>query len=276
MGFFLTYVPPPQIVVVVQDSGGIVSRYEDMVAKYISEGRRIEIRGMCSSACTLVLTSPNACVAKNGEAAWHQAFDSETHDVLPQVTKRMIEKLPPRLREYLDGRIQRDYTPATILGYEQLTALGVKSCDEPAEQFITKPAVNKPPAIMTEAFYAGVTKKVSIQTDEEFPASGKPDKIAEWNSYWAWAERQSKAQFGGVSRDKQCFDAGVCAHMVYYYDKSGRYSEAVEHRRGSTVVDRMVCRSASPTSPTMTCVGWVDGEVLKYRQSGNAFVQASR
>lgn len=196
MGVFLTYVPPPQVVVVAQDSGGIVSRYEDMVAKYISEGRRIEIRGMCSSACTLVLTSPNACVAKNGEAAWHQAFDSDTHEILPQVTRRMIEKLPPKLREYLEGRIQRDYTPATILDYDRLTALGVKSCDEPVEQTITKPAVNKPPAIMTEAFYAGVAKRTAAL--EVKPAPKKP--------VWNW---------GSISvKPKNCVPGSLCENIA--------------------------------------------------------------
>ena len=231
MGVFLTYVPPPQIVVVVQDSGGIVSRYEDMVAKYISEGRRIEIRGMCSSACTLVLTSPNACVAKNGEAAWHQAFDSETHDVLPQVTKRMIQNLPPKLREYLDGRIQRDYTPATILGYEQLTTLGVKSCDEPTEQ-----AANKTPSIMTNAFYenltrklsmqtevkpsattteasyAGATKKVTISTVKTVPAPNKPIKQESLGGYWPWGNNHYKV--------KNCVSGSLC-ETVSYYDKGG-------------------------------------------------------
>ena len=191
MGAFLDYVPPPQIVVVVQDSGGIVSRYEDLVAKYISEGRRIEIRGMCSSACTLVLTSPNACVSKNGEAAWHQAFDSDTHEILPQVTRRMIEKLPPKLREYLEGRIQRDYTPATILDYDRLTALGVKSCDEPTEQ-----ASNKPPAIMTEAFYAGVAKRSAAL--EVKAAPNKP--------VWNW---------GSISvKPKNCVPGSLCEKIA--------------------------------------------------------------
>lgn len=264
MGLFLTYVPPPEIVIINHDAGGVVRQYEDLVARYASEGRRIEIKGMCSSACTLALGVPGACVTKTGQAAWHHAYDPDTHEMLPQITKRMIQNLPTKLRAYLDGKIQRDYTPETILGYEQLVALGVKSCDVPAEQI---------PAIMTNAFYSTVTKKVNIKTDEEFPVSRETTKLEEWTTYWAWAERRSNAQFGNAFKSSNCFSSGLCTKIVYYYDKKGQYAEAVEHIRGSKVVDRLVCRSASAASPDMTCTDWSDGFTIKYlrHRDGKSF-----
>lgn len=204
MGFFLTYVPPPEIVVVNHDYGGYVRLYEEMVARYISEGRRIEIKGMCSSACTLVLTAPGACVTKSGEAAWHHAFDPETNRTMPEVTNRMLEKLPPKLREYLDGKIQREYMPETTLGHDQLVALGVKSCDEP---------VKKEPAIMTEAFYAGVTRKVNLEPVKTAPAPNKPVVGEPLGGYWPWGNIRYKI--------KNCVPGSLCAN-VSYYDKGNK------------------------------------------------------
>ena len=131
MGALVNYVPPPSEIVITHDAGGYVNEYEYIVSKYIQEGRTIKINGLCSSACTLVLTSPKACVGRQATVAWHQAYDNNTHESRPDVTRRMIEYLPAKLKSYLSDKIQADYTPATTLYYKDLVALGVPSCDEP-------------------------------------------------------------------------------------------------------------------------------------------------
>lgn len=270
MGAFLTYVSPPEVVVINRDHGGVVSLYEEMVAKYISEGRRIEITGMCSSACTLALSSPKTCVTKTAQAAWHHAYDPDTHALMPHVTQRMIQNLPKKLKYYLEDKIQRDYTPETILNYDKLVSLGVKSCDGHEE---TRPVWTAKSETST------VTAKVNLP-EEEFPAS-KNNKSEEWSDYWGWAQRASKEQFGRPLTVDRCFEDGVCSKSVYYYDRKRQYVSAVEFYKGQKVTDRIVCRSASETSKTMTCVGWHDQNVVKYFQdpkSGEYFEarQASR
>lgn len=256
MTAFLTYIAPPEIVIINADYGGPVIQYESMVERYISEGRRIEINGMCSSACTLALTSPNACVTKTGQAAWHQAYDHDTRQPMPEVTERMIRYLPPKLRTYLDGKIQRNYTPETILGYDRLIALGVKPCDPKAEV---------PPTWTVKTDYSTVAAKVSI-SPEQPATTPQTDKTEEWNKYWTWASRASSSQFGKTYKVNRCFEDGICSTAVYYYDYKSQFVTAVEYHKGKKLTDRMVCRSASPESPSMTCVGWYDQKTVKYFQ----------
>lgn len=267
MGAFLTYVPPPQAVVINYDIGGIVAQYEDMVSTYSKENRRVEIRGLCSSACTLALTIPNTCVSKGATVAWHQAYETYTHEIRPEVTDKMLENLPVRLKEYLKGRIKKEYGPDTILHYEQLVVLGVASCDDPLYQNNT------------------VTAKVNYSTpvSKPQPATVIPapqpnnNKNAEWASYWTWAIGQSRLQFGEPVTAKYCYGEKGCSKTVYYYDRHHQYVSAVEYYKDGKVSDRQVCRSSGSDTNTMLCVGWHDERKTTYvkNQSNGQYVEAN-
>lgn len=263
MGVFLTYVAPPQAIVINHDSGGIVQQYEDMAALYSKEGRRIEIKGLCSSACTLALTVPNTCVGKDALVAWHQAYATDTHEPRPEVTERMLANLPPRLRNYLQGRVKADYTPETTLHYGDLLALGVPSCDEP---------IYKAPTVTANVNYSTPVSKPL--TSEDAPQAN--NKKQEWSAYFHWAAAQSKEQFGSISSDKYCFKNGECSYTIYYYDGRRQYVSAIEYTKGGNVTSRQVCRSATENSKTMTCTDWDDQSQVKYvhNATSNQFVEA--
>jgi len=267
MAGFLAYVPPPQVVVITYDIGGVVSEYEEMVARYAKEGRRVEIKGTCASACTLALTLPNTCVHKEATVAWHQAYYAETHRIIPDLTQRMLVGLPEKLQEYLKDRIKAEYTPETILHYETLKSLGVKGCDE-----------TPPPAAYT------VKANVSVTTENDEPEFPKTivrpeksaaDKDAEWRAYTAWATKQSMRQYEGGNFKRACFSNGQCAFTIYYWDGAGMFTHASEYKKNGKVVDRLVCRSQNEYSPTFVCKVWEDGSDVQYVRNRNGeYVEA--
>jgi len=260
MGALVHYVPPPSEIVITHDAGGIVSEYEYIVSKYIQEGRTIKITGLCSSACTLVLTSSKVCVGRQAIVAWHQAYDNETHHPRPDVTERMIEYLPAKLKTYLEGKIQPDYTPETTLYYDKLVSLGIPACDAP-----------KAPEP------APLTTTVTYSTPVSHPLTLPSDKAEQWTKYWNFAVRQSESQYSGGKYARHCFKNGQCSLTVYYFDKQGNYTSAVEYRRKGEVIDRMVCRARDVDSSSMTCTGWNDEAVVHYeKDSTGNYVEARK
>jgi len=248
MGAFLDYVPPPQAVVIVHDGGGIVSKYAEMAQRYALEGRRIEIKGRCASACTLALTTPNVCVHPEAEVAWHQAFTKITHVPLPDVTRDMIAGLPGKLRNYLDGRIQVKYTPETVLHYNELRYLGIPSCDE---------LPYKNPVVKV---------RTAPMTKEEMEDLRRPykDKDDEWKTYIAWADKQSKSQYPGGKTTYNCFTNGQCSTTIYYRDNAGMLTSAVEYNKNGRVMDKLVCKAENENSRYVTCKGWYDEATVTY------------
>ena len=124
--------PPPAItqpVVIREDGGGLVSKYMDQVHIYNAEGRRVEIRGSCRSACTMALAVKNVCVGTRAVVKWHNAYNEITGERRPDVTAKMIEPLPAKVRAYISGKVQDDYTYASILDYNELRKLGIPDCD---------------------------------------------------------------------------------------------------------------------------------------------------
>ena len=61
-----------QVVVIWHDDGGMVHEYVAAMRKIKREGRRVEIRGRCSSACTVNLhLAEQVCVAPDARIGFH-------------------------------------------------------------------------------------------------------------------------------------------------------------------------------------------------------------
>ncbi len=129
MGPFVT--PPPNMepVVIVNDGGGLVNEYEKAAWRYRLEGRRVEIRGSCRSACTLALSVPNVCVGRNAVVKFHHAYNSVTGATRFDVTDRMVSQMPVNIRNEVSGKVQVEYTPEATFNYARLRSLGVPDCD---------------------------------------------------------------------------------------------------------------------------------------------------
>lgn len=81
--------------------GGLESRLRK-IAQLRAAGTRVEIRGQCTSACTMFLGLPNACVARSSRLGFHG----------PQSQHYGIS-LPPDEFEYW-SRVMADHYPAPI------------------------------------------------------------------------------------------------------------------------------------------------------------------
>ena len=123
--------PPPGKgpVVIRNDGGGFVVQYAAAVERLASSGRRVEVRGSCRSACTMVLEIPNVCVDRNAEFKWHQAYDKYTGVRDYATTQWMLNRLPTKIRARIEGQVTRSYSEKTTLRYDDIRALGVADCD---------------------------------------------------------------------------------------------------------------------------------------------------
>ena len=124
--------PPPDVkqpVVIHEDGGGLVDKYIEQAHIYRFQGRRVEIRGSCRSACLLALSVPKVCVSDNAVVKAHHAYESRTGVSRPDVTNKMLWELPENIRARLDGKIGERYTAQSTLTYNDLRKLNIPDCD---------------------------------------------------------------------------------------------------------------------------------------------------
>lgn len=57
--------------IVNNDLGGSVQERLSVIAALRNQGRRVEIRGQCASACTMYLGLPNTCVSRASRLGFH-------------------------------------------------------------------------------------------------------------------------------------------------------------------------------------------------------------
>lgn len=128
MGVVIHPPPEPAAIVINLDTGGVVEEYFAAADAYKRSGRRIEVRGECRSACTIMLEVPTLCVSPGAVFRWHHAYNKETGMLHPEVTEQMLSRLPTRISQRLQGKISKHYTPKASLDYRELVSLGVPSC----------------------------------------------------------------------------------------------------------------------------------------------------
>jgi hypothetical protein len=128
MGLFL-YPPPNNApIVITDDGGGIVEDFLSKAQQYNLEGRRVEIRGSCRSACVIALSVRNVCVAPGATVKAHLPYNKYGGQVRMDYIPKMIGTIPENIRNYLEPRLQVNYTPATTLDYEKLRSFGIADC----------------------------------------------------------------------------------------------------------------------------------------------------
>ena len=122
--------PPDDVkpIIILDDSGGRVSDYLKAAQQYTDEGREVRIIGLCWSACSLALTVPNVCVGPMATVMFHDSYQLKSGKINQTVTKDLINKLPPRIREVVSATIQKEFHAAATLDASKLMTLGIKKC----------------------------------------------------------------------------------------------------------------------------------------------------
>ena len=127
------FLDPPALVrpiVINNDGGGLVDKYETAVRRYTLEGREVRIKGSCRSACILSLSVPNVCVYPGAVVKAHNAYEMDTGVRRPDVTARILSSLPYRVRLKLEGQVRDQYWKGSILTGSDLIKLGIRNCGD--------------------------------------------------------------------------------------------------------------------------------------------------
>ena len=113
------------------DGGGRVGDYLDFVAAANARGERVEIAGVCASACTMKLGARGACVYGDAELWFHAARNPDGR-VNPLATLIMLQEYPRGVRAWAKARGALDTTAITAMSGVEAIALGVADCERPA------------------------------------------------------------------------------------------------------------------------------------------------
>jgi hypothetical protein len=127
---FLHAPPDNGTIFIYEDRGGVVNDYIAAAHRYRDEKRRVEIRGYCASACLLALSVPGVCVSRAATVKAHHAFEQYTLKIRPDITVRMLNELPVKIRVRLESKIREKFTPESTLLFDDLRQLGVADCDK--------------------------------------------------------------------------------------------------------------------------------------------------
>jgi hypothetical protein len=110
------------------DGGGRVGAYLDLVAAANASGERMEIAGVCASACTMKLGARGACVYSDAQL-WFHAARSPDGSVNALATLAMLQQYPRGVRAWAKARGALTSFALTPMSGVEAIALGVPDCE---------------------------------------------------------------------------------------------------------------------------------------------------
>jgi hypothetical protein len=110
------------------DGGGRVGVYLDLVAAANASGERLEIAGVCASACTMKLGARRACVYGDSQL-WFHAARNEDGRVNPLATLIMLQQYPRGVRAWATARGALASVALTRMSGVEAIALGIPDCE---------------------------------------------------------------------------------------------------------------------------------------------------
>jgi tetratricopeptide (TPR) repeat protein len=135
---------PPGKVVIRDGPGGLLSEANMRWVGVGQSGDEVEIRGLCRSACTLVMSRVPAkriCFDLNGSLAFHLAREKlSTLDEVPirwerkeSATKWLVDSYPADIRAWIDARggyLKLPYDGHWVMRAPELWAMGYRRCPD--------------------------------------------------------------------------------------------------------------------------------------------------
>ena len=120
--------------VITRGMGGNINEHKLQFAVYRDTGVKVELRGPCYSACTIITTyvaKQNLCIAPSAFMAFHAARVGLDGPINGGATIAMVEAFPPEIRDWIDrnggvGKLPRE-TFWTMYDRE-LWAIGYPKC----------------------------------------------------------------------------------------------------------------------------------------------------
>ena len=97
--------PPTERVVMTWGAGGRIVDHRLLFEGYFRAGTKVELRGPCYSACTLLLgymEKANLCIAPGAFMAFHAVRGEKYKNYMVAETRAMYESYPPEVRRWID------------------------------------------------------------------------------------------------------------------------------------------------------------------------------
>jgi hypothetical protein len=110
----------PPTIIIKYDEGGEVSKYERRERAWEAQGRRIVVRGLCGSACTIYLKSPFLCAEPTAQFVFHASYfrygKLGTAGDDPEGNTYMLQWYPFRIKEFIASQGGLTTTPIFLEG----------------------------------------------------------------------------------------------------------------------------------------------------------------
>jgi hypothetical protein len=118
--------------VVDHDLGGPVAERITQIERLRSNGTRVEIRGTCTSACTMFLGLPNACVRPSARLGFHGPTTAIGLPLMPKDfeywSRVMADHYPPKLRAWFMQTARHATMSVTKISGSHAIRMGARKC----------------------------------------------------------------------------------------------------------------------------------------------------
>ena len=126
----------PPTTIVTFDEGGQISEYHARWRTVAASGGDVEVRGICQSACTLVvihIPKPRLCFADFSSLGFHQARNDDG-SLAPTSTRWIFDRYPADIQAWITARGGWQEMPIPghghwVLPAKTLWAMGYRKCD---------------------------------------------------------------------------------------------------------------------------------------------------
>jgi hypothetical protein len=122
----------PETVVIKFGAGGRMDAHYQLYTDYRRARTKVEVRGPCYSACTLVLAYvEDICIAEGGFMAFHAVRSKETGVRMDWETRMAYSSMPTAIRGWIDSNGGADKLPLDgfwTLHDRQLWQMGYPKC----------------------------------------------------------------------------------------------------------------------------------------------------
>lgn len=114
------------------DRGGAIHRYVMTIQDANVRGDRVEIKGTCVSACTMLLGARDVCVHADAMLWFHAAYNPDTRVIDAGATRKMALYWGAAVTDWARSVGATEglaFTRRRALSAEEAIRLGVRSCD---------------------------------------------------------------------------------------------------------------------------------------------------
>jgi len=127
--------PAPDTVVMTRGVGGSIPLHQVVFAGYRLNRTKVELRGPCYSACTMLTTyveKENLCIEEGAFMAFHAARQTMDGPINTAATIAMVQAFPPEIRGWIDRNGGVDKLPRDgfwTMYDRELWAFGYPRCN---------------------------------------------------------------------------------------------------------------------------------------------------